>query len=175
MGTQKRDPNPRNSGATATPDLTASVGGLVQRVLGDPSVYPDAFKSWLPQYLIGNINFTILKSQLPLVEASKKVGATGQAPFVGVWANFGGTNEPALYYLSFDGTVHLGGVVAGGVIGTTIFQLPAGYRPQYALVFIVASNAGLGICTINPDGTVVASSGSNVYFSLSGIVFRQYA
>jgi hypothetical protein len=148
---------------------------LVQQVLGDPSLFPDEFKSWIVRWLYGNVNLSITQGQLPVIEKAHLVGASGQIAFGGTWANFGGSNEPALYWKDTSGIVHVGGIVKSGVIGTTIFTLPAGYRPQYAMIFAVSSNNLFGVCTINPDGTVVATAGSATYFSLSGITFRQYA
>jgi hypothetical protein len=148
---------------------------LIARVLSEPDLYPDEFKAWLPRWLGNNINFTLPSSQLPSVEVRKKVGDTGNAQFAGTWVNFGGTNESAQYMKDPWGFVHLGGVVKSGGLGTPIFVLPPGYRPEEAKIYAVASNNALGICTVNPDGTVVASSGSGVYFSLSGITFRAYS
>lgn len=153
----------------------ADKGKLVDRVLSDPDLYPDEFKAWLPRWLGGNVNFGVVASQLPLVETRKLVGVVGNAQFTGTWVNFGGTNESAQYMKDTMGFVHLGGIVKTGTIGTSIFTLPVGYRPEEAKVFAVASNGAFGVCTVNPDGTVVASSGSNVYFSLSGITFRAFA
>jgi hypothetical protein len=149
--------------------------GLVQQVLGDPSLYPDEFKSWIVRWLYGNVNLSVVQGQLPAIEKAHLVGASGEVAFGGTWVNFGSTFEPALYWKDYLGYVHLGGLVKSGTIGTTIFTLPAGYRPQYALTFAVYSNNAFGYCQVNPDGTVVASGGSNVSFSLSGIMFRQYA
>ena len=148
---------------------------LVQRVLGDPAFFPDEFKSWVTRWLYGNVNFTVTSGQLPFIERHHLVGITGEIAFDGAWANFGGSNEQARYWRDYTGIVHIGGIVKSGAIGTSIFTLPGGYRPQYAMIYAVASNGAFGVCTVNPDGTVVASSGSNVYFSLSGISFRQYS
>ena len=148
---------------------------LVERVLGDPSLFPDEFKSWIVRWLYGNVNFSVIQSQLPAVEHDHLVGSSGEVPFAGTWVNFGGSNEPARYWKDYTGIVHLGGIVKSGTIGTTIFTLPSGYRPQYAMIYAVASNNAYGTLTVNPDGTVVASTGSATYFSLSGITFRQFA
>lgn len=148
---------------------------LIAKVLGDPSLFPDAFKQWIPRWVQYNVNFKLQKTQLPTVDTTHLVGGTGNAAFAGAWANAGGTNASASYWIDLMGVVHLDGVVASGSVPSTIFTLPVGYRPRWAEVYIVASNGTVGICTINPDGTVVASSGSNVYFSLSGINFRQFA
>lgn len=148
---------------------------LVQQVLGDSSLYPDEFKSWIVRWLYGNVNLSIAQGQLPAIEKAHLVGASGEVPFAGTWVNFGSTFEPALYWKDYAGIVHLGGLVKLGTIGTTIFTLPAGYRPQYTLTFAVYSNNAFGYCQVNPDGTVVASGGSNLSFSLAGITFRQYA
>lgn len=156
-------------------DLTQTGSSLVQKVLGYPDLYPDEFKAWIPRWVMQNVNFSVSQRQLPLVESSKLVGVGTNAVFANSWVNFGGTNEPALYFKDPFNFVHLGGIVKSGSLAAAIFTLPAGYRPQYALVFEVPSNGAIGILTVNPDGTVVASSGSNVYYSLSGITFRQFA
>lgn len=148
---------------------------LVDRVLDNPDLYPDEFKTFLTHWLSGNLNLGITAQQLPLVESPKYVGVAGNAQFAGTWVNFGGTNESAHYYKDPWGRVFVGGVVKLGTIGTTIFTLPVGYRPKENVGFAVNSNGAFGVCTINPDGTVVATSGSNVYFILSGINFRQFS
>lgn len=148
---------------------------LVASVLSEPDLFPDEFKAWLPRYLGNNINFTVPTTQLPSVEVRKKVGDTGNAQFANGWTNFGGANESAQYMKDPWGFVHLGGIVKGGSLGTAIFTLPVGYRPEEAKIYAVASNNALGVCTVNPDGTVVVSTGSSVYFSLSGITFRAYS
>lgn len=152
----------------------ASRASLVDRVLSDADLYPDEFKAWLPRWLARNVNFTVDQTQLPSVEDRNLVGGTGNAAFSGSWVNFGGTNESAQYYKDPWGRVFLGGVVKSGTIGTTIFILPPGYRPEEAKIFAVASNGAFGICTVNPSGSVVATAGSNIYFSLSGISFRAF-
>lgn len=161
---------------SAGTDLTKTSEGLVNRVLSDPALFPDTFTAWLPKVLYGNVNFKVLKAQLPSIESHHLVGNSGEVAFNGAWVNFGGQNEPARYWIDYMGIVHLGGIVKTGVIGTTIFTLPAGYRPQYTpMTYAVASNGAFGVCQVNADGTVVAAVGNNTYFSLSGITFRQYA
>lgn len=147
---------------------------LAAKVLRDPTLYPDEFKAWLPRWLATNVNFQLAPTQLPLVEPWRAVGGTGNAAFAGTWVNFGGTNATAAYYKDPFGLVHLKGTVKTGVIGTTIFTLPAGYHPQEAEIFAVASNGAFGVVTVNPDGTVVASAGSATYVSLAGITFRAF-
>jgi len=149
---------------------------LVQRVLGDPALFPDEFKSWISRWLYGNVNFSVTSGQLPVIEAHHLVGGTNEIAFQNSCVNFGGTNEPARYWKDYTGKVSLGGVVKSfTAVPVTIFTLPAGYRPQYAMIYAVPSNGALGIVTVNPDGTVVVNAGSNVYLSLSGITFRQFA
>lgn len=163
-----------SKGGDTSNDYSRKVA-LVERVLGDPSLFPSEFKSWISRWLYGNVNFTVTSGQLPTVEDDHLVGASGEIAFGGTWVNFGGSNEPARYWKDYTGLVHLGGIVKAGTIGTTIFTLPAGYRPQYAMIFPVSSNNLFGVLTVNPDGTVVATAGSATYFSLSGVTFRQFA
>lgn len=161
--------------ANKAPQQQRAMAQQVHDLLKDPSLFPDEFKTWLPRWLYNNVNFSVVAGQLPRVENAHLVGTSGEIAFAGAWVNFGGTNEAANYYKDSLGRVHLGGIVKTGAIGTTIFTLPSGYRPQYNMIYAVASNGAFGICTVNPDGTVVASSGNNTYFSLSGITFRQFA
>lgn len=156
-----------------------SPGALVARVLGRPELYPDEFKAWLPRWLAQNVNLVLSAQNLPLVETRKLVGGTGNAAFSNSWVNFGGSNESAQYYKDYLGRVFLGGVVKDGTVNPgstgTIFTLPVGYRPEQAKIYAVPSNGAFGLCTVNPDGSVVASVGNNTYFSLSGISFRAYS
>ncbi len=156
------------------PDLTQRGDTLVRKVLGDPTLYPDEFKTWVPRWVAQNVNFQLQATQLPKVQDNNLVGATGAAQFENAWENYGGQNEPALYYIDPFRRVHIGGVVKTGAPPSTIFTLPAGYRPQYAVIRPVASNDLFGVVTINSDGEVTANVGSSTYFSLSGISFRQH-
>jgi hypothetical protein len=54
---------------------------------------------------------------------------------------------------------------------STIFTLPAGYRPIGRELFAVPNDL-FGACSVDPAGTVSQLVGSNVYFSLDGITFR---
>ena len=170
----KQQQNARDGASTQ--NEAARTASLVQRCLGDPSLYPDEFKSWIARWLYGNINFTVTQGQLPPVERPHIVGASGEVAFQNSWVNFGGTNASLSYYKDSLGIVHLKGTVKSGTVGTTIFTLPAGYRPQEAEIFVCSNNGAFGLTTVNPDGTVVQSGGaSNVYHTLSGITFRQFA
>ncbi len=77
----------------------------------------------------------------------------------------------AKYKKSSIGRVYLKGIVKSGTIGTSIFTLPVGYRPDEVMTYPIVSNGVYGYVTINTDGTVVCTSGSNASVSLSGINF----
>ena len=158
-----------------TQNEASRTAALVERVLGEPSLYPDEFQSWLTRFLYGNVNFTITQLQLPPVEKPHLVGASGEIPFQNSWVNFGGTNASASYYKDPFGRVYLKGTIKTGASGTTAFTLPAGYRPQEAEIFPVVANGAFGLVTVNPDGTVSITTGSSTYTTLSGISFRAFA
>lgn len=153
---------------------------LVRRVLIDSSLYPDEFKKWVVRYVQQAPTFQLPQEALPVVAPIHLVGGAGEPAFDNSWVNYDTTHEPAQYYKDPFGRVWLGGVVKNGTFtgspGTgTIFTLPVGYRPRDIKFFPVVSNAAFGICVVNPDGTVQANTGSNVYFYMSGLSFRQYA
>ena len=84
------------------------------------------------------------------------------------------------YYKDSTGTVHLAGMLAGGVMnaGTPLFVLPKGYRPTYHNIYIAACSDGGAIISpaavaVSPDGTVsVNRAPQNGYLSIAGITFR---
>lgn len=93
------------------------------------------------------------------------------------WANYGAGYNPAGYFVDKLGIVHLRGLVqnpnAIGPNGSTILQLPAGYRPPNRELHAVQTNNNtIGRCDILNTGEVIAVAGSNVWFSLDGITFR---
>jgi hypothetical protein len=92
--------------------------------------------------------------------------------YAGTWADYGAPYAMVGYMRTADQLVHLKGMTKAGVVGTTIFTLAAGYRPEADEIFAVISNAAVGIVIVTSAGAVVADTGNNTYFSLSGISFR---
>jgi hypothetical protein len=58
------------------------------------------------------------------------------------------------FYKDREGVVHLKGAAAGGMSGTVVFQLPAGYRPATGKVVSFAAVCGCG-ATDSPTGDSV--------------------
>ena len=151
---------------------------LVETVLGNPDVFPDEFKAWLPRYLAGNVNLKVQQIQLPSVEAVHYVGAANQPPFQNGWVNYSATAAQTGFWRD-RGVVYIGGVVKDGTVGVPIFTLPLGYRPRWNAAFPVVSQSGpnpaFGTARVDSNGAVYAdASGNNVNFSLAGILFRAY-
>lgn len=92
-------------------------------------------------------------------------GASPAVPFQNGWQNFGGTGgigtESAAYWFDAEGDVHLQGFVKGGTaLNTTVFVLPAAYRPQQVVFRNTRSNSGNdGYVKVWPDGRVQVTSG----------------
>jgi hypothetical protein len=89
------------------------------------------------------------------------------------WIKYSSSWPTLQYRKEADGSVRLRGLIRGGTIGTTIYTLPVGYRPALDETWAVASDtsSGTGRVSISSSGTIVARSGSNSFFSLSGVVF----
>jgi hypothetical protein len=89
------------------------------------------------------------------------------------WVNYGNGYNPPAYFKDSSGIVHLRGMVMNGTIGSAIFTLPAGYRPQFRELQAVQTNSNtIGRLDILTDGQVQPLTGSNVWFSLDGVTFR---
>ena len=68
--------------------------------------------------------------------------------------------------------VHLEGLITGGTMGKTMFNLPVGYRPKQGFQQAVANNFnGYGQIVIYPGGDVVAYCGSSGWMSFDGITY----
>jgi hypothetical protein len=94
------------------------------------------------------------------------------------WVHWGtGASVPG-YYKDSLGNVHLRGLLRSGTIGQAMFTLPAGYRPEFRMVFpAVSATTGSAALTLTradvaTDGQVIAVAGGTEYFSLDGITFR---
>lgn len=147
----------------------------VASILGDPDLYPDEFKSWLPRAIEQNPNLRLSQLQLPQVETVRYVGGSGQPAFQGTWVNYAAGYEEVGYWKDPWGVVHLAGTAKNGVINTPIFTLPGGYRPRAREMFVNHSGADTGFrVDVSAAGDVIPVNGSNGYVSLSGIMFRAF-
>lgn len=72
------------------------------------------------------------------------------------WVNYGGNEATAQYWKDPCGTVHIKGFIKNGTTlsGTTIFQLPAGYRPTDNSSFAQLSNGAFGAIGVALNGNV---------------------
>jgi hypothetical protein len=99
------------------------------------------------------------------IEDWRVVGASGQPAFENGWTNYLNAYAVAAFRKMPDGTVRLRGTVKSGSIATTIFTLPAGYRPANGVLtpavvnFVGAAYSASGIA-IMPDGRVNHQGGS---------------
>lgn len=82
-------------------------------------------------------------------------------------------NDPK--YRRKNNRTQIDGGIQNGTTGTTIFTLPAGYRPNKRQAFIVPAGPGLALIIVSNDGTVqvqaYVSSGTNASVILTGISF----
>jgi hypothetical protein len=98
----------------------------------------------------------------PYVDGSGWIAPT----LLNSWANYGG-GFVAAGYTKVGPAVYIRGTVKTGAIGSTIFTLPAGYRPSATMIFSIVSNSLFGRMDIWPDGQVVSNVGSSTAFSLT--------
>jgi hypothetical protein len=123
------------------------------------------------------------------------VGTPGEPSFQNSWDNGGGNGETAAFFKDHEGIVHLQGNIHGGTGGSTMFQLPAGYRPadgkvlRFAVMCTCAATdpqggqVSLPTGQLDVEGPGVSPTSAGVvlivpplaapgYVSLDGITFR---
>jgi len=92
------------------------------------------------------------------------------------WVNYGSAFSIAGYYKDSNGIVHLRGLVKNGSNTTVIFQLPAGYRPEYrTLNAVVTDSNAIGRVDVLANGNVHGDNVSSGWCSLDDISFRAYS
>lgn len=102
------------------------------------------------------------------------VGSGGGAPaFQNSWVNVGGAFTTARFYKDADDIVHLEGLVSSGTQDTTVFNLPAGFRPANTLLFSTWAFSAACRLDINAAGDVFTNTcnGGPTYLSFGGITF----
>lgn len=87
------------------------------------------------------------------------------------WVNFGGV-EPVAKYRIDDKWVELNGVIKSGVLGTTAFTLPVGFRPAFPKRFAVNSAGAYGMVYVTAAGLVQPFVGNVAAIDLDNIAFR---
>ncbi len=91
------------------------------------------------------------------------------------WVSFdGGATFGIPQYRLKSGVVQVAGLAKSGTINP-IFTLPAGFRPNKEIMFLVMAGGGTARIDITPAGSLFLSayaySGNNSYLSLNGIEF----
>lgn len=93
-------------------------------------------------------------------EAWRVVGAAGQPAFAGAWVNFGAPWQAARFFKDTLGIVHVQGLVKNGAAApSTVFTLPAGYRPPADLIFASEAAAVYARLNVLASGVVQYGTG----------------
>lgn len=147
----------------------------VDRILGEPDLFPDEFKSWIVKWIQDNANLKLPATALPSIESTKYVGVTGQPEFLHSWVAYEAGFEVPGFYKDVFNRVYLCGLLKDGSIGNAAFVLPSGYRPKARQQFSAVSDGDTGFrVDVLATGDVIPISGTNPYISLSGISFRAF-
>lgn len=92
----------------------------------------------------------------------------------GAWTNYGAPFGTPGYMKDALGFVHLKGLVKSGAVGSTIFTLPAGYRPAEQLIFAGLGDGAVVRVDVLANGVVQYGLGAatSTYTSLQNIYFK---
>lgn len=102
------------------------------------------------------------------------VGSWTNIPLINGWVTYDANSfSTPQFTKAADGLVSLKGLIRSGTAtaGTTIGNLPPGFRPLARVLYGVASNGAYGRLDIYPTGELVINAGSNAWFSLDNVTF----
>jgi hypothetical protein len=106
------------------------------------------------------------------LEAWHVVGAAGEPAYTNSWVNFGAPYQSVAFRRDPLGHVTLRGVLKSGVLSSSAFVLPVGFRPPAPGLYSTISNNAAGQLYIDgTNGQLIPNSGSNVWFALDGVEF----
>jgi len=99
---------------------------------------------------------TAVQALVSIDASASVVGGAGQPTFASGWS--AGSSPPRFW--KSGSRVYLAGIPTGnvGASGTSVFTLPAGYRPTSTYRLTTSDGATIRFVTVNTDGTVVASA-----------------
>ena len=110
------------------------------------------------------------------VEGVRYIGEKDNPDFANSWVNFGAGTEPAAFYKDKFSRVWLSGLINDGTVGvgSPVFTLPAGYRPNFINNFSTIDGTGTpsGRLAVLADGSLEIRAGSNTFISLDGFSWR---
>ncbi len=115
---------------------------------------------------------TPLKLAQRIVDESwRSVGAGGQPAFQNSWQNSASPSDSVCrFMIEKNGFVNIIGFVFLGASGTTVFTLPAGYRPTKLMWFPLASDGTSGYIVVQADGQVKIVYTGGTAYSFTGCV-----
>lgn len=92
------------------------------------------------------------------------------------WVTYDGTYNPPGYMKDSLGFVHLRGLIKNGTDGTSMFTLPAGYRPEYRELLAGASEDHYGRIDVTTAGQVIPSATTTApgWVCIDGLTFKAF-
>lgn len=98
-----------------------------------------------------------------LQEAWHEIGATGEPAFQNGWVNYSSGYATLAFMKDSLGFVTVKGFIKSGTItaGTTIFTLPAGYRPAKNMYYVTSMPASFGQLQMTSAGELQAATAIN--------------
>ena len=115
-------------------------------------------------------NFATAKSEIESLQNANLLTWTN-VTFANGWQNIGGANQTTQYTKMANGMVRIRGCISSGTIGTSAFNLPAGYRPVAANSYVSSGGGVIAQINISTSGDVTPSMGSAASIWLSTVEF----
>lgn len=150
-----------------------STYGLVTTVFLDQSRARQTFTTRDGDMWVRGATSNVWGAWIPLTkpEVWHNVGAAGEPAFQNSWAVYNVAWTPPRFKKDTARNIHVQGMIAGGANNTTMFTLPAAYRPAKNVLKAMATSAGSGRVDLQSDGQVINRAGAGLsWVSLDFVV-----
>ena len=165
-------PNTISNGTAGDASEIEANFAAIESYVNGSTVNPDGSTAMTGVLTLDNVDPTLADhaTRKSYVDGLASPSAWTAVTFQNSWTDLGGVDQTAQYRKIGD-VVHLRGMITSGVMSSSAFTLPVGFRPAAQVWYGTVSANAFAAFYVTIAGLVVPSAGSAASFSLGSFQF----